>query len=312
MKILFVSSGTSTGQPKPVVANQAESLKALGLEITHFCITGKGIRGYLAALPKLRRVIKEVKPDVVHAHYAWSGFLASLAGTGPLVVSLMGSEARGGRTMRTIIRHAASGHWDYTIVKSASMATALKIRRYRVLANGVDTSRFTPLDSDECATACGLDKNRFNIIFVADPSRPEKNFSLAEEAVKLTGNSNIVLKPLYNIPSSKMPLWYNAADMLLLTSLWEGSPNCVKEAMACNLPVVATRVGDVPELLDGVGNCHLTTHNPAEIAEAIGQVVLSRRRSDGRDKVISMGLDAVSTGKTIEAIYISIVNGRQV
>ena len=91
-----------------------------------------------------------------------------------------------------------------------------------------------------------------------------------------------------------LPDFYNAADVLLLTSASEGSPNVVRESMACNLPVVSTRVGDVPELLSGQKNCHVCDADPAQLAARVIEVLRSGERTVSRERVASYSLGCTS------------------
>lgn len=303
MKVLFVSSSAPDGGPKAVAGNQAASLADAGVAVSHFLITRKGLCGYLRTLPALSRAIRREAPAVVHAHYLWSGLAAALAGARPLLVSLMGSEIHGSRALRLIIRLAAGRLWQHTIVKSAAMAAVPRHGAVTVLPNGVNTRLFRPLARDESIAMTGFDSRCFNIIFVGDPSRPEKNHSLAAAAVALLGDDGVRLITLHGINPATMPWYYNAADMLLLTSLWEGSPNCVKEAMACNLPVVATPVGDVAELTGGVDGCLICGFTPPEVAACIRQIMNRGGRTAARDRIMERGLDAAGTAARLTAIY---------
>src|SRR5262249_28525126 len=83
-------------------------------------------------------------------------------------------------------------------------------------------------------------------------------------------------------PHDRMVDLYNAADVLLLTSWHEGSPNVVKEAMACNCPVVATDAGDVRAIIGGTAGCHVTTFDADDVASKLGRALADRRRTDGR------------------------------
>lgn len=307
MKVLFVSAEGSDGQPRNVVKNQGESLKKEGVEVHYFCMRGRGIRGYLKSVPQLRQEFRKINPDLVHAHYSLSGIVASLARVGPLVVSLMGSDANMGPLQNTITRYFVKSRWQRTIVKSADMKVRLRINKAEVVPNGVDTELFTPLDIQSSAKRVGFDSSCFNILFVSDPARPEKNFRLAQKAISFIGNEKIILHPVHEVVNSEMPFYYCGSNLLLLTSIWEGSPNSVKEAMSCNLPVVATRVGDVEQLLDGVEGCHIISFNAHEVAEDIKTVLQSGERANGRDKIFSLGLDSKTVAKKITAIYYQMI-----
>ena len=105
-----------------------------------------------------------------------------------------------------------------------------------------------------------------------------------------------------------MPLYLNASDLLLSTSLWEGSPNVIKEAMACNCPIVTTNVGDVKWLLDGVEGCLITTNDPKDVADKIKKALNFKGRTKGRDKLISLGLDSEHIAKKIIKVYEEVIN----
>ena len=115
----------------------------------------------------------------------------------------------------------------------------------------------------------------------------EKNFALTENAVGLLQNRTIELHCMVNIPNEETPLYYNAADIVLLTSLWEGSPNAVKEAMACDRPIVCTNVGDVEWLFGESKGHYLTDFTPADCASQIEKALKfskDKGRTDGRNE----------------------------
>jgi glycosyltransferase involved in cell wall biosynthesis len=183
------------------------------------------------------------------------------------------------------------------------MAGELSLAGAILMPNGVDTDAFRPLDRSLSLSMTGFDGSLFNIIFVGDPSRHEKNYSLAGEAVQILSDRAVNLITLKDIPAGMMPWYYNAANLLLLTSLWEGSPNCVKEAMACNLPVVATAVGDVPQLISGLEGCFISTFDSHHVAECIEKAMTFSDRTRGRERIMERGLDAPSTAARLVRLY---------
>jgi len=143
---------------------------------------------------------------------------------------------------------------DAVVVMSRRMAADLG-GDCRVIPHGVDTEQFRPLDRRLARRELGWDDGRLHVLYPYDTARPVKNFPRAERIVGSVADrisGEIALNVVTGVPHERMPAYMNAADALLLTSAHEGSPNAVKEALACNLPVVSTPVGDVPERLAGV------------------------------------------------------------
>jgi glycosyltransferase involved in cell wall biosynthesis len=250
------------------------------------------------------------RPDIIHAHYSYSGFLAYLAGARPLIVSLMGSDMNQNFIITIVTKVFTRWLWDTAIVKSDRMKQKLNPGKAEILPNGVDTDLFKYTEISPGHFPKGLDRDKKNILFVADPARPEKNWDLALRGAGMLNRDDVKLVPVYGIPHSKLPDYYNFADILLLTSIWEGSPNVVKEAMACGLPVVATGVGDVKELLEGVEGCYICSFDPADVAEKLKKALEFRGRTKGREKIFSKGLDSRSIAKQIIEVYENVIGNR--
>jgi glycosyltransferase involved in cell wall biosynthesis len=193
-----------------------------------------------------------------------------------------------------------------TITKSAEMQAALPAsvqRRNTVLPNGVDTSLFRPIDRIEARRSLGWDETRRIALFAADPEVPRKRYWLAHAAVERarTAMPDLSLQVARGIPPAEIPQLMSAADCLLLTSSIEGSPNVVKEALMCNLPVVATPVGDVQELLADVLPSFVCEPSEDVLSDAVMQCVEPPRRSNGRDR--SQHLDASAIAARLLALY---------
>ena len=314
LKVLFVASGNH-GAVGPVVGNQAEALSAEGVEVDLYLLKGRGIMGYLKNVKPLRKYLKEHKYDAIHAHYSFAAFAASLAGVRSLVVSLMGSDVKAPGTYKFIIRlFAWCFHWKAIIVKSADMYRSLGIKRAIIIPNGVNMDRFLPMDKTECQLRLGWTNNKqqttshiSHILFPAASSRPEKDYPLAEAATKLAiinHQSEIVLHAFDNTPNTETPYWYNAADVVLMTSKWEGSPNVIKEAMACSRPIVAVNVGDIAERTSGVEGCYVAqSREPQELASLI-EKALTFTQTKGRERIIADGLDSHDVNQKLINVYL--------
>ncbi len=301
MKVLFIASGNH-GAVSPVVGNQAEALMSEDIEIEWYLLKGKGINGYIRNVKPLRQYLKEHQYDAIHAHYSLSAFVSSLAGAKRLVVSLMGSDVKAAGWYKFFIRlFARLFCWKAIIVKSNDMYRELGIKRAIIIPNGVNMERFKPLDKAMCQKRLGWDASKKHILFPANAARPEKDYALAEAAVALI--PNVELHAFENTPNDETPYWYNAADVVLMTSKWEGSPNAIKEAMACSRPIVATNVGDITERMHRLeGTFVAFSRVPQELANLLSQA-MTFTMTNGRERIIADGLDAHEINKKLIALY---------
>ncbi|NLE34327.1 MAG: glycosyltransferase family 4 protein [Bacteroidales bacterium] len=305
LRVLFISSGRM-GDVGYVVRNQGESLIRHGIDLDYLTIS-PGLKGYIGAVRQIRRRVRAGDYSLVHAHYSLSAFAASMAGRFPLVVSLMGSDAWQGVFMRLMIRFLSAVRWKAVIVKTREMKRRLRLEKAHIIPNGVDTERFTPGDRDEARQQLGFSLTRKVIVFIAGRNRPEKNYPLAQEAVAMLNNDYVDLLYVHSTESSTIPCYLNAADLLLLTSDREGGVNVIKEAMACNCPFVATDVGDIREIAGETEGCFITDHNSAQIAETVRQILKTSARSEGRKRILELGLDSGSIATRISDLYKSIL-----
>ena len=262
--------------------------------------------GYLQNLPLLNRRLDEFRPDLAHAHYSLSAIAASLVCRAPMVVSLMGSDTVVSPINRMFIRFFDAIRWQALIVKSESMKHNIKLSNARIIPNGVDIDHFRPLVQSVCKHQVGFAANKKQVIWLANPERYSKNITLANIAFKMLSTDEIELKIIHDILHDQVPLYLNAADVLLLTSRWEGSPNIIKEAMACNCPIVTTAVGDVHQVLGDTEGCFVSSFEPEDVAakiESALKFIELRGRTNGRLRILELGLDADNIAKKIISIY---------
>ena len=137
---------------------------------------------------------------------------------------------------------------------------------------------------------------------------PTKNYTLAQAAMQELARRGLRAKlvALEGVPHGQVPTWLSAADVVLLTSLREGSPNIIKEAMACDSPVVGVPVGDVAWLLEGVANSRLCSYDPKSLADGIADA-LATKSAGGRQRIRTLGLDAESVAAKLEALYLNML-----
>lgn len=307
MKVLFVSSAKA-GDVGHVVLNQGESLQKDGVEIDYLIIE-PGIIGYIRAIFRIKRAFRKERYDLIHAHYSLSSFSATLAGVKPLVVSLMGSDAFAPWVIRVVIKVLYSMRWDATIVKTEEMKARLKLTRAFVLPNGVDLKRFAPIDKEKARAYLNLSMESKVILFITMKDRPEKNLQLAMSAMKSLNEDPVEFMHLYDKQNSEIAWYLNAADLLLLTSKREGGVNVIKEAMACNCPIVSTDVGDVRQVISGTEGCYISDHDKDSLADNIRKALAFRQRTNGRSRISEMGLDSSTVAKKIIEIYLTVKRG---
>lgn len=292
---------------------QVRALRDRGVDVTTVSVPGDQYRrqanqrsrsplAYVRFVPTVLRHARR-NYDLVHANYGLTGPAAVAQFRLPVVLSLWGSDLMG--PLGWVGRAAAKAS-DEVIVMSERMATELGTECH-VVPHGVDLDRFRPMPRDEAKREVGWQTDTRHAFFPYSTSRPVKNYQLAErvvDAVDRVLESDVALKTVSGVEHERMPRYYNAADALVLTSEYEGSPNSVKEAMACNLPVVSTDVGDVPERLDGVSPGGVCT-SEAELVATLATVLDAGRRSNGRERISDLSVERM--GERIESVYSSAV-----
>lgn len=312
MKVLFISSSDAVRGISPIVLRQAESLVKQGCEIDFYGVEGKGIIGYLKNRKSLKKKMKAGEYQIFHAHYSLTAFLASLTFCKPLVVSLMGSDVKSSSSLRLLISlFSYIFSWQSVIVKSVDMKDSIKISKAEVISNGVDTEAFNPKEKNECRRILSWDLSKKHFLFAANPNRYEKNYKLTLEAFEYLDLEETHLHYLENVDHSQINTWVNAADVILLSSLWEGSPNIIKEAMACNKPIVSTGVGDVSWLISSLEGCYISSFEKKEFASKMSLALDFANTSvetNGRNRIFELNLDSEFVSKRIIDIYNRTIN----
>lgn len=262
---------------------QVDALEDAGVECTKLVVpagtaTSRGVREYLdfyRALLSQRR--KEF--DLVHANYGLIGPLALAQPVRPVVLTIWGSEVMGySRRLDWLTRFAAKRS-DAVIAPTRVVSRQLDCE-HRIVHFGVDLDRFRPIPRAEARSKLGWSTTDRVVLFPYDPDRTVKRFALAKQAVE-KADIPAELRVVNGVPYEKMPYVYNASDVVLITSARESGPMVVREAAACNVPVVSTDVGFVRETLDGVSNSVVVSDRHCLFA-ALEDILKSGNRSDGR------------------------------
>ena len=313
MKILIVGNN-KPGHFAPFVEEQARALQKQGCEVVFFGIQGKGLMGYLRCLLALKRAIKQHQPNLIHAHYGLSGLLANLQRRVPVVTTYHGSDINVPAIRRfSKIAMCLSAHNIFVSQRNVTLAlspnsliTSRLKKRYTLLPCGVNLTDDQLLSRSEARKILGIDDDAKVVLFAGAFANAVKDAPLAQEAVSFA--SNLTLQELRGFSRAEVNCWMCAANCLLLTSKTEGSPQVIKEAMACGCPIVSVDVGDVAERVSGVEGCYVVrTREPKDIAEALQQAIAFEGKTNGRKRILEMGLSNEQVAERLIAIYQSLV-----
>jgi len=296
------------------VRTQAESLKRAGVEIEVFVLGGRFRKLiYPKGIFQLRRRLAGSSIDLVHAHYSYVGMIARTQWKVPVVVTfhgddLLGTVIKDGKKTRSSALIVAAGkslarHVDAAIVQTSEMARKLEQSNVFVIPHEVDFEVFRPTKREQARAALGLAAGKKYLLFAANPQVPVKRFPLA----KATGDylrkrdPSIELLVVSKETQERLALYMSACDALVFPSYQEGSPNVIKQAMACNLPIVATDVGDVREVVGKTKGCYLSKPSVTEFAAGINEILAHRKRTDGREHI--RHLDSAVVSEKVIKVY---------
>ena len=312
MRVLLVHSGNAVGGDSSkytFVLEQGRALAELGCEVEYYAVVGKGVRGYLQNVKPLREKVREWKPDIIHAHYGLCGMVAVLAARKkvPVVITCHNGETLS--RSANIISSIAAWYADYTICVAQHIYDKLywKPKVYCIQPCGIDLKDLPLIEKSAAMKEMGLVADKINILFGGSFSNARKNAPLAKAAIALLKRDDINLIEMRGYNRIQVNELLCGCDMLLLPTKSEGSPQVLKEAMACNCPIVATGVADIPYLLHGVTNSYVTSFDPQDVADKIKRVIACGERTNGRERIQTLRLDNPLVAETVLRIYKSIL-----
>ncbi|HOU96412.1 MAG TPA: glycosyltransferase [Bacteroidales bacterium] len=277
-----------------------------GISIRYFLIQGKGIRGYIKNRVLLKKEIMEYNPDIVHAHYGFSGLLANLQRKVPVITTFHGSDInlitnRPFSVLTSLLSKSS-------IFISQKLSRKLIIKgRSAIIPSGVDLDLFFPVDKVESRKQLGLPIHEKLVLFAGSFDNRIKNYPLAKAATDSLNNVRLIEMKGYK--RKEVALLMNACDVALLTSIHEGSPQFIKEALACNRPIVSTDVGDVRILMENVEGCFIAKPDSVDIAGKISQAMHFENAPNGRQRIIDLGLELNTIAAKIIDVYHSVLRG---
>jgi glycosyltransferase involved in cell wall biosynthesis len=299
MKILIVGRDHH-GEMSPFVAEQITALQKLGVTVDSYGITGKGLSAYLWNIGGINKRISALQPDVIHAHYGLSGLTANLQRRVPVVTTYHGSDVH-------------SGGW---ILKLSQLAMRMSAYNIFVGEKLMKVSGFTHPNC--CVLPCGVDldvikeepketaraqlhRSKPMVLFSGAFSDNVKNAAMAKAAMRNVPEAELV--ELKGYSRQEVCLLMNAADCLLMTSDREGSPQVIKEAMACGTPIVSVDVGDVRNMIGDTDGCYIAERDADDIAQKIRRAIAFGVKTNGRKRIIDLHLGNEQIANHLVEIY---------
>ena len=301
-----------TGQPGSgaFVMHQVGSLRALGHQVTVIHVRGYRSRwNYLLGAVKVFWETWRRRYDAVHVHYGLTGICALVRWRTPMVVTLHGSDVLQGR-LQPFVSRVVSRVADATIAVSPEIASHCS---GVVIPCGVDLDTFHPVERATARQELGLPDGRTIVLFPFNPDRQVKRYDVAAAAIDhlRSRGVDVTILPVWNATNARMPLYYSAADVMVLCSDTEGSPTSVKEALACGLPVVSTDVGDVRSIMAGIDGAEICEQEPVSIADALERVLTRPAERPFQGRAAMSRFDQSVTIESIVNIYQTVSSGRK-
>jgi glycosyltransferase involved in cell wall biosynthesis len=308
MKVLIVCSyrnySPHTHYAAPFIYEQAQSLEKSGCEIQYLFIKGGGFGAYFLGTISIIKAVRRWKPQIVHAHGGLCGFIANLQRRIPVVTTYHGSDINNAQTR--FISRFTIGMSVYNLFVSQSLIEKVNPKKkFALLPCGVDIDIFYPMDKNICREQLGWEKDTKYILFSKNFDDPVKNSPLAHAAVKKIPNAELV--ELIGYERKQVSVLMNACDVALMTSISEGSPQFIKEAMACQCPIVSTDVGDVKEMINDIENCFICTYDSDDVVNKLNAALEFTNSSDEARKKIEKYYSLTTITQRVLSIYAKIL-----
>jgi glycosyltransferase involved in cell wall biosynthesis len=324
MRVLMITSEWPTSENPywvPFIVRQIEFLRKAGVEIDVFAFRGaRNPINYIRGWWEVHKKLRQSSYDLAHAQWAQSA-ITVLPTRLPLVVTFRGWEGKGTVGLKGIytplryILHAVSyfvaQRADELVIVSSQMQQYLPQRSLHIVPSGLDFSKLPIIPQDEARQQLGLSLSKRLVLFVGNPADAKKRYWLAREIVaRLDKSLGVELILAWHMPYDLIPVYMNACDALLFTSLYEGSPNVIKEALACNLPIVSVAVGDVAERLNGVDGCMVCQDDdPDRMSANLTSILQRKKRTNGRSIVFDLD-ENLLTQRIIEIYRQAVMMGK--
>ncbi len=318
MKILIVCryKEAFTTHITPFITEQGDSVNKMdGYIVDYFTIKGKGFLSYFTQVKELKKRIKEFKPDIIHAHYGLSGLTAVLQRMVPVVITFHNGEVD--TFLGNLFSSIASLFAKHTIYVAQHIydRTFLKPKSdYTIMPCGINIEDCNITEQEEARKQLGFEDGKKYILFGGSFNNIRKNYKVIKDALMLDGRSfvktdigddygDIVCMEMKGLSRNECVLRMCACDLFMLPSKSEGSPQALKEAIACNCPIVATDIADIKHLLGNLPGHYICSFEPEDVAKKIKLALDFKGRTNGRKRIIELGLTNEQVAKKIISIY---------
>lgn len=292
------------GHAAPFIIEQYKALRDAGCEAELFPLQGN----YWKQWKALRKKIREWKPDVVHAHYGLSCLVANMATRCvPVVSTYHGSDINQPKVRPLSKMAMRLSAWNVFVSnRNMALVGAVEGKKASLIPCGISLSDDQMQSRTEARKALGWKVTDKKVLFTSAFDNAVKDPELAKAAVTLLEGVELIELKGYN--RQQVNTLMCACDCLLMTSKTEGSPQVIKEAMACGCPIVSVDVGDVAERTVGVDGCYVVpSREPQDIAEALKKAIAFEGKTNGRKHILSAGLTNEQVAKRIIEIYEDII-----
>lgn len=308
MRVLAITT-ISHNSPTPAIQDQLEALEKNGVEVDIWKIRQSHKIDYLTmAWNVLRLSFQKKQYDLIHAFYGHCSLVARSQFRFPVVTTFQGTDMLGGingvmHKKDGLIGRFAARLSKQVIVMSDEMKAASPHRETVVIPFGINTDIFYPRSLQETRIVLNLSSDSKYVLFPYHPNRSEKNYPIIEDAVKILCQKipNVEIIPIFARGREEVAQYMNACDVMVMVSDHEGSPVAIREAMACNLPIVSADVGDVKQMIAGTDNCYIVDRTPQSVAESLEKVLTSGRRANGSEKMSQY--DVTWSAKQVLDVY---------
>lgn len=289
--------------------------------VDYFLVKGN----YITAVRELKKKIREFRPDIIHAHFGLSAITAELQSEVPVVTTFHNGETHHWWVnLITSLMSLRAKHVIYVAQHIRDMVY-FKARNYSIIPCGVSLEDCFLMDKAEARKQLGWDPDKKYILFGGAFSNERKNYALLKQAVARVKSEELRVKSIEciemkGLSRAECVLRMNACDVFALPTKNEGSPQALKEAMACNCPIVATDVADIKHLLGNLPGHYILPNKRGngawwvgdeksvdEMARLLKEALAFDGRTKGRERIVELGYTNELVAKKIIQIYEDII-----